>query len=194
MRKHAAVAVYRDIAHGGKTDARNRRTGLVRLMRVVPFVGPWLIGFALLTVYPFCASLLWSFTRYDLLTPPRYLGTANYRRLAEELLAGERFGQAVWNTCYYALVSVPLSIMLGIAVALLEFIAAWNDFGGPLLFLSDPLRFPLAYGLEQFQSAYGSQTNLLMAAAVLFTVPTAVLFLLAQRTFIRGIATTGLKG
>jgi multiple sugar transport system permease protein len=52
----------------------------------------------------------------------------------------------------------------------------------------------LAYGLEQFTSAYSTQTNLLMAASVLFTLPIMILFLLAQRTFLRGIATTGLKG
>ena len=79
-------------------------------------------------------------------------------------------------------------------VALLEFVAAWNDYGGPLLYLNDPERFPLAYGLEQFVSAHSSQMHLLLAAAVLFTLPVLVLFVIAQRTFVRGISTTGLKG
>lgn len=89
---------------------------------------------------------------------------------------------------------LPLSKPALATVALFQFIASWNDFNGPLLYLSDPDRFPLAYGLEQFVSAYSSQTNLLMAAAVLFTLPIVVLFFFTQRTFIRGIATTGLKG
>jgi multiple sugar transport system permease protein len=83
------------------------------------FAGPWLIGLVALFVYPFAASLYWSFCDYDLLTPPRYVGAANYRRLAEEILAGEHFGRAVWNTAYYALLSVPLSIALGIALAVM---------------------------------------------------------------------------
>jgi multiple sugar transport system permease protein len=78
-------------------------------------------------------------------------------------------------------------------VALLQFVAAWNDYGGPLLYLSDPQKFPLAYGLEQFVSSHSSETNLLMAAALLFTLPIVALFLLTQRTFLRGIVTTGLK-
>jgi len=85
----------------------------------VGFILPWLIGFATLVVYPFCASLYWSFCRYDLLGPPEWIGTGHYRRLAAELLAGEGFGQALWNTAYYAAVSVPLSIGLGIALAVI---------------------------------------------------------------------------
>lgn len=89
---------------------------------------------------------------------------------------------------------LPLSKPALATVALFQFVAAWNDFQGPLLYLSDPARFPLAYGLEQFVNSYSSQVNLLMAAAVLFTLPIVVLFFLTQRTFLRGIATTGLKG
>jgi multiple sugar transport system permease protein len=73
-------------------------------------------------------------------------------------------------------------------------VAAWNDFHGPLLYLSDPGKFPLAYGLEQFLSSYNDQTHLLLAASVVFCVPMAVLFLIAQRYFVRGIVTSGLKG
>ena len=80
------------------------------------------------------------------------------------------------------------------AVALLEFVAAWNDYGGPLLYLNDPRKFPLAYGLEQFVSAHSSEMHLLLAAATLFTLPVALLFFVAQRIFVRGIVTTGLKG
>ena len=79
-------------------------------------------------------------------------------------------------------------------VAILETIAAWNDYGGPLLYLNDPDRFPLAYGLEQFVSAHSSEMHLLLAAAVLFTLPMVLLFFFAQRVFVRGVATTGLKG
>ena len=67
-----------------------------------------LIGFLLLQIYPFCASLIWSFSRYDLLSPPEYVGTLNYQRIGQEFLTGEGFGRAVWNTAYYGLVSVPL--------------------------------------------------------------------------------------
>lgn len=83
------------------------------------FVSPWLIGFLLLVVYPFAMSLYWSFCQYDLLSPPSYVGIENYQRLATELAAGEKFGKAIWNTFYFAAVSVPLSIVLGISLAVL---------------------------------------------------------------------------
>lgn len=89
---------------------------------------------------------------------------------------------------------LPLARPALVTVAILETIAAWNDYGGPLLYLKDPERFPLAYGLEQFVSAHSSEMHLLLAAAVLFTLPMAVLFFFAQRAFVRGVATTGIKG
>ena len=91
-------------------------------------------------------------------------------------------------------VVVPMARPALATVALLQFVAAWNDYGGPLLYLSDPRRFPLAYGLERFVSAHSSETPLLLAAAVVFTLPIVVLFFFAQRVFVRGISTTGLKG
>ena len=83
------------------------------------FASPWVVGFLALIVYPFAASLYWSFCRYDLLSPPEFVGVENYARLSHEFVQGGRFGQAVWNTCYYAVVSVPLSIALGIGLAVL---------------------------------------------------------------------------
>jgi multiple sugar transport system permease protein len=94
-----------------------------RRLTPLAFVGPWLVGLVALVVYPFVASLLWSFERVDMLSPSRYVGAANYERLAGELASGERFGQALWNTAYYALVSVPLSIVLGVTLAVM---LAWN--------------------------------------------------------------------
>ncbi len=91
-------------------------------------------------------------------------------------------------------VMLPLARPALATVALLEFVATWNDYGGPLLYLNDPDKFPLAYGLEQFVSAHSSEMHLLLAAAVLFTLPIVVLFFVAQRTFVKGISTTGLKG
>jgi multiple sugar transport system permease protein len=83
------------------------------------FISPWLTGFVLLIAYPFAASLYWSFTQYDMIDAPRAVGLANYETLAEELSSGRGFGLAVWNTLYYAAISVPLSIALGIGLAVM---------------------------------------------------------------------------
>ncbi len=113
--------------------------------------------------------------------------------IPEELCEAARLdGCSEWGIFWR--IVLPLSRPALATVALFQFVASWNDFNGPLLYLNDPGRFTLAYGLEQFVSSYSSQTNLLMAASVLFTLPLVILFFFAQRTFIRGIATTGLKG
>lgn len=90
---------------------------------------------------------------------------------------------------------VPLSLPALAVVALLHFMAVWNDFLAPLIFLTDRDSFTLALGLHLYQSQQGSTPwNLLMAASVLFVVPAVLLFLLTQRSFVEGIATKGVKG
>lgn len=135
------------------------------------------------------------------LIAPTFLGDAFfifllrqfYLTIPEELSeAGRLDGLSEWGIYWHLI--LPLSRPVLVTVAVFQAVSAWNDFSGPLLYLSDPAQFPLAYGLEQFVSSYADQTHLLLAAAVLFTLPMVALFLLAQRAFVRGITTTGIKG
>jgi multiple sugar transport system permease protein len=113
--------------------------------------------------------------------------------IPEELLeAGKIDGLS--SSGLFREIMVPLSMPALATVGLFRFVEAWNDFGGPLLYLNDPEKFPLAYGLDRFVSSYSDQTHLLLAAAVLFSVPIIILFFFAQKTFIQGISTTGIKG
>jgi len=92
-------------------------------------------------------------------------------------------------------VVLPLSKPALIVVALLTFMAAWNDFLGPLVYVQRPEQYTLALGLQAFQQQHGGTAwNHLMAASVLIIAPVMILYLLAQRAFTQGIATTGLKG
>jgi multiple sugar transport system permease protein len=92
-------------------------------------------------------------------------------------------------------VIVPLAKPALIVVALFTFMGSWNDFLGPLVYIQHPSQYTLALGLQTFQSQHGgTQWNLLMAASLLVIMPIIVLFFLAQKTFIEGIATTGMKG
>jgi multiple sugar transport system permease protein len=83
------------------------------------FASPWILGFLLLVAWPFVASLYWSFTHYDLISSPTWTGGENYQRIVREFKTGQGVGQAAYNTFYYAIVSVPLSIVLGIALAVM---------------------------------------------------------------------------
>ncbi|MCA9161446.1 MAG: carbohydrate ABC transporter permease [Planctomycetales bacterium] len=124
---------------------------------------------------------------------PTFLGEAFYifllrqffLTIPEELSEAARLdGLSEWGI--FLRIILPLSRPALATVALFQFIAAWNDFSGPLLYLSDPSQFPLAYGLEQFVSSYSDQTHLLLAAAVLFVLPIVALLFLTQRTLMRG--------
>jgi multiple sugar transport system permease protein len=115
-----------------------------------------------------------------------------FRTVPEELRDAARLdGLSEWGV-FWRLV-VPLSKPALMVVGLLQAIAAWNDLSGPLLYLRDPRKFPLAHGLEQFVSAYSDQTHLLLAASTLFALPMMALFLVTQRYFVTGIVTTGMK-
>ena len=80
------------------------------------FISPWLIGFLAFTAWPFLRSIQLSFTRYDILRPPKWVGLANYQSL---LADDETFRHATWLTLKFAAVSVPLAIVAGVALALL---------------------------------------------------------------------------
>lgn len=113
-----------------------------------------------------------------------------FRTLPMEMSESARVDGAGELTIFARLI-LPLSKPALATCALFQFLGTWNDFMGPLIYINDPRRYTLAYGLQQFYSSYGGQWTELMAAATLFTVPIIVLFFFAQRTFIQGVATTG---
>ncbi len=89
---------------------------------------------------------------------------------------------------------LPLSKSALLVVALFQFMATWNDFLGPLIFLTEQKSFTLALGLQSFQSQNGGTAwHQLMAASTLVVLPVMVLFFFTQRAFVEGIASTGGK-
>ena len=89
---------------------------------------------------------------------------------------------------------LPLSKPALLVVAIFQFMATWNDFLGPLIFLAEQKDFTLALGLQSFQSQQGGTAwHLLMAASTLVVLPVIVLFFFTQRAFVEGVATTGAK-
>jgi len=121
-----------------------------------------------------------------------FLLTQFYRNLPLELSEAARVDGASEFRIFFQ-VMLPLSKPALATCALFQFLGTWNDFFGPLLYINDPSRYPLAYGLQQFLSVHGSEWSRLMAASTLFVLPILILFFLAQKTFIQGIATTGGK-
>lgn len=94
----------------------------------------------------------------------------------------------------YAVIIVPLAKQAMIVIGLLTFLANWNDYLGPLAFITSEKNYTLMQGLTLFQGSYSAQWNLMMAATTVIVIPSLVIFLIAQRHFIEGIAMTGIKG
>ncbi len=90
---------------------------------------------------------------------------------------------------------LPLSKPALATVAIFTFMGNWNDFMGPLVYLSKNDNWTLTLGLSRFTGMYGTTAwNLLMAASLMTVLPCILLFFFAQRYFIQGIVITGVKG
>jgi multiple sugar transport system permease protein len=103
-----------------RVSAPERGSGALRredLKWALIFISPWLVGFVIMTAGPMIASLVLSFTNYDAIpmTRDRFIGLANY----EQMLRDPRVGLSLWNTLFYTVLYVPLSILLGLGLALL---------------------------------------------------------------------------
>ena len=82
----------------------------------VLFTLPWLIRLFALHVYPFLAAFFFSFTRYSVLQPPKFVGFDNYIQM---LTVDELPGQALYNSLYFSIGSVPLRLVLALFLAVL---------------------------------------------------------------------------
>ncbi|MGN0772284.1 MAG: carbohydrate ABC transporter permease [Candidatus Ventricola sp.] len=89
---------------------------------------------------------------------------------------------------------VPLSKPSIICVGLFTFLNTWNDLINPLIYLSKETKYTIQLGLRTFIGMYNAQWHYLMAAALFAVLPVLTIFLIGQRYFVEGIATTGLKG
>jgi len=92
--------------------------GLPRLRGLTgyAFIAPWLIGFVLLTLGPMIASVALSFTSWTMLSPPNWVGIDNFNRIiADDPL----FLKSLWNTGFYVVLAVPLTVGLGLFLAFL---------------------------------------------------------------------------
>lgn len=79
------------------------------------FISPWLIGFFILTAGPMIFSAYMSFTDWEIFGETQWIGLENYKTLIED----ELFWKSLWNTFYYTLISVPLSLIFGYFLAVL---------------------------------------------------------------------------
>jgi multiple sugar transport system permease protein len=152
-------------------------------------------------LYVIFRKLNWINTYLPLIVPA-FLGNAFFifllrqffMRLPEELSDAARVdGASEWKIFWR--IMLPLARPALAVVALFQFLGSWNDYFGPLIYISDKSKYTISLGIANMQSSYGfSNFAWIMAATCMSVLPIIVLFFFAQRTFIEGIALTGLKG
>ena len=98
---------------------------------------------------------------------------------------------------YFAIywrIMLPLIKPALAAITIFAFMASWNNFMGPLIYISSPENMTLAYALQLFQGTHGGEPGMMMAAATLVMLPVLAVFFFTQRYMIQGVTLTGIKG
>jgi len=116
-----------------------------------------------------------------------------FRSLPEELADAGRIDGCTEFGIYWRIM-MPLCKPALATVAVFTFLAAWNDYIGPLLYLRSDYNFTVAIGLATFRGVMRTEWNLLMAASTAMILPVILLFFFAQRYFVDGLVLSGLKG
>jgi multiple sugar transport system permease protein len=145
------------------------------------------------TFAPLWAGNLFGSAFYIFLLRQFFLG------LPRELFEAARVDGAGYPRMFWS-IAAPLTRAALLVVFIFELKASWTDLMKPLIFLRDTTLFTLPLGLKSLVDAFNPQTggqgefHLVMAASVVITLPMIIVFFMAQRYFIEGIATTGSKG
>jgi multiple sugar transport system permease protein len=176
--------------------------GLLLVTLIIPFQVVLVPNFILyrLLPHPFSASGNWIGTQEPLWVGA-FLGGAFgtfllrqfFLTIPRELADAARVdGADPWQI--YRHIYLPLARPALATLAIFIFMWSWNDFINPIIYLRDVDSFTLTAGLSLFQGQYVGKWPLLMAGALVSVIPMIVLFVVAQRHFVRGIALTGIKG
>jgi ABC-type glycerol-3-phosphate transport system permease component len=155
----------------------------------------------LIPTYVLFRELQWLDTYLPLIVPAWIGGSAFnifllrqfFMRLSFELDDAARLdGASIWQI--FTQIVLPQSKPALGVVAIFSFLASWNDFFGPFIYINTTEKYTLPLALRLFQSTESTQWHLLMAASVITAIPCIALYFIAQRYFVQGVVFTGLKG
>lgn len=96
--------------------SRSKRTSKSNNLTGYLFISPWLISFIVFTVIPIVASFVLSFTQYDILSAPKWIGLDNFERM---LFKDARYWKSVSSTFYYVFTAIPMRLIFALLVAML---------------------------------------------------------------------------
>lgn len=136
------------------------------------------------------------------LTVPAFLGGGAFNifllrqffmGIPNEIMESARIDGCSYFALYWRII-VPLGKPAITTVALFTFLGTWNDFMSPLIYLQDQSKYTIALGMQFFQSLHSTEYAMLMAAALLTSLPILLLFFFGQEHFIKGVNLEGTKG
>jgi multiple sugar transport system permease protein len=135
------------------------------------------------------ASLIipWLFTAYGTFMMRQFFAGVPKDLEEAAFIDGASRARILWG------IFVPLAGPAIATQATISFLYAWNSFIWPLVAIQSKINYVVTLGLADIQGGYHAQPPIVMAGATLAVLPTVIVFLLAQRYFVEGIATTGLK-
>lgn len=166
---------------------------LILSMLMVPF------NISIIPLYALMIDLEWTNTFWALIIPSAFspFGIFLMRQfmhsIPDELIDAARIDGASEFGIFFRIV-IPLSTAALAALAIFIFIVQWDDFLWPLVIIDEPALYTLPLGLSQFRGRVGTNVGGLAAGSMLAVIPVLIVYFLAQRRFIEGIAMTGMKG
>jgi multiple sugar transport system permease protein len=162
-------------------------------MMMIPF------NISIIPLYALIVDLHWNNTYWALIIPSIFspFGIFLMRQfmfsIPNELIDAARIDGASELGIFLRII-LPLSTAPLAALAIFTFVFQWDDFLWPLVVIDDPALYTLPLGLSQFRGRTGTNVGELAAASMVAVLPVLIVYFLAQRRFIEGIALTGLKG
>jgi multiple sugar transport system permease protein len=116
-----------------------------------------------------------------------------YQSIPDELIEAARIDGLSEYRIWWRIM-LPLSRPAIASLGLLTFVSTWNDYMGPFIYLTSNELWTVQLGLRSFVGQYDAAYAMIMTGSVISVLPVVLVFLLGQRQFIQGIATSGLKG
>lgn len=116
-----------------------------------------------------------------------------YLSIPDELLEAARIDGLNEYGIYFRIV-LPLSKPALSTLVIFSFVTIWNDFMGPMIYFTPDHLKTIQLGIRMFIGHYSSESGLIMAASVVALIPVSIVFLVFQKSFIQGVATSGVKG
>lgn len=142
----------------------------------------------------------WIDTHYPLIVPAVlcnaygvFLLRQFFMTIPDSYVESAKIDGASYLTIFFRIM-LPLCVPAMATLGVFSFMAHWNNFLNPLIFINSRVKFTIPLFLQSFQSGYTTQWNLVMAAATMSILPIIVIYIFAQRYFIEGVVLSGIKG